>query len=705
MLKNISINKRIMLLLNSAIFLVAIITIIVSIRSIRSLTNTEIESFTKTMMDEKKADLLAKTEIMKKVVETSYNKTKPVNMEKNLKNKLAEKADILFNVINTFYKNNKDKMSDVELENRIKELVKSARYGKSGYFWINDFNYKMIMHPVKPSLDGKIFLNTPKVPFVQLGVDALKKCNCDRTYIKYKFYSPKTKKYEFKVSLVRVFKPYKWIIGTGAYLSDVTPQAKREALEEVKNTRYGKSGYFWVNDMHYKMIMHPVKPSLDGKIFLNTPKVPFVQLGVDALKKTNKDYAFITYSFYNPTTKKYEKKLSIVRLFKPWGFVIGTGTYLRDIDKTISEIKQKADEKIKNALIEILIITIIVSGIILLIALFVSKKFIVKPIEQLRDIIKDLAENNGDLTKRVNVDSKDEIGEVAHYMNVFLDKLHSIITELKNTTNIARNLIDEVKKGSNLTANTVANQNELITKTKEYINYIESDLAKAEESVTTTSEKMNVEYNALKKTTEILNDTVSKISNSSDSEMVLANKINTLAEQTNQIKDIIDIIKEIADQTNLLALNAAIEAARAGEHGRGFAVVADEVRKLAERTQKSLGEIEAVTNIIVQGVIEAQTEIENNAQESQSISSTTESLVTQTNNSMKNLEYTIELSKTAASETIKIDTNVRFLVETSDGLTKEAKVTDKVSSELNNISAKLETISDKLNEEINKFKI
>ena len=86
---------------------------------------------------------------------------------------------------------------------------------------------------------GKIFINTPKVPFVQLGVDALKKCNCDKTFIKYQFYNPATKKYEFKVSLVRVFKPYNWIIGTGSYISNITKQIQDNTLDSIKHLRYG----------------------------------------------------------------------------------------------------------------------------------------------------------------------------------------------------------------------------------------------------------------------------------------------------------------------------------------------------------------------------------------------------------------------------------------------------------------------------------
>ncbi|WP_456470453.1 cache domain-containing protein, partial [Caminibacter sp.] len=174
-MKNLSVKNKILLIVISSVILVSIVSTMVAVNNIYRVTNKNIENFKKTIMAQKKKELMDKSEIIEKIVLSYYDRTKPESIEKNAKEDLAQRMDILFHIINTYYEKNKDKLSESELKERIKELVKSARYGKSGYFWINDFNYKMVMHPIKPQFDGKTFINTPKVPFVELGVNALKK--------------------------------------------------------------------------------------------------------------------------------------------------------------------------------------------------------------------------------------------------------------------------------------------------------------------------------------------------------------------------------------------------------------------------------------------------------------------------------------------------------------------------------------------------
>ncbi|SFV49937.1 Methyl-accepting chemotaxis protein [hydrothermal vent metagenome] len=695
-----TIKTKILLITLVGLILSIVMASAVGVYFMQETANKSIAIATKKLIVEKKQDLLAKGQIVDKIMNDYYQKTLPQNIEKDSKNLLKNRMDLFFNLIETYYKAHKN---DPHIKENLKSIIKHYKKG-SFYVWINDMNYKMVMHPIKPSLDGKTFINTPKVPFVELGVNALKKCNCDETFIKYKFYNPVTKKYEFKVSIVKRFKPFNWVFGTGLYMSDVTPQMKKEALNKIKSIRYGKSGYFWVNDMHYKMVMHPIKPNLDGKTFLNTPKVPFVELGVNALKKSHKEYAYITYKFYNPATKKYEKKLSIVMLFKPWNLVIGTGTYLRSVDATISEIKAESHKEIKNAIMLYVGIGLIILLLLGAITYLFISGFVVKPIYELREKIKELSSGDGDLTKTLNIAYRDEIGDVAIHMNTFINKLKDQLSEIKMAVDENNITVNDSENNAKILEKSIQIQNELINKIVTITNEVSDDLGVAEEKVITTFEDVNTTKSFLSSTLEVLDDLVNQIDIETENENDIFVKVNTLVEQTNQIQDIVSIIKDIADQTNLLALNAAIEAARAGEHGRGFAVVADEVRKLAERTQKSLYEIEIAIKSIMQSVHEVEDNIENNKENFLQMSKKTSMLMERTNNTVKSLNKTLKTAEKASAETIKINYHIREMITTNEVLIKETSKVEKLLDSLKNIAYRLRNTSTKLIDVIGQFK-
>ena len=384
MLKHIkSLKTKTIILLSALITLISLVMMLIFVRDIDKLVDSNIELFSTTLLSNEKMELKNKIDLASNAINMYYQKTKPAYIEETAKQILLSHQQQLFSQLTNFYQDYKNKYTKEELQERLKLLVKYARYGSNGYFWINDFNYKMIMHPIRPQYDNKTFKDAPKVPFVALGVDSLKNSDKDKVFIKYKFYNPTTKRYEFKVSLVKVFKPYGWIIGTGQYLSDITPIVKKNALKNIQSLRYGKSGYFWINNTNYKMIMHPIKPEYNNKIFKDTPKVPFVELGVDALLDDNKETAIIEYVFYNPATKKYEKKLSIVKLFKPWNWVIGTGVYLNTINDSIAEVKESKDNEKISFIIKIIILSFVIILVTILIAYYLIGHFIVKPMSNL----------------------------------------------------------------------------------------------------------------------------------------------------------------------------------------------------------------------------------------------------------------------------------------------------------------------------------
>ena len=360
---------------------------------------------------------------------------------------------------------------------------------------------------------------------------------------------------------------------------------------------------------------------------------------------------------------------------------------------------------IGNFFNESLTIKYISFGIIFLSIAFISYVCfdVMKKLNILNQKIKYLASDHSDISTRIEFHSDDEIGEIAKNFNKFLDKLENIVNNLLSVVNKTDKNVDSLKEIAKSIDENTDKQTDLIDINKEYINNVIEDLGKAEESVFITADDIKQTQKILEESVNELISVVEAIREESQDEMELANKATELTNRSAQIKEILQIIREIADQTNLLALNAAIEAARAGEHGRGFAVVADEVRNLAEKTQASLAEIDSVISIILQGIKEIEEEVKKNAKKSMEISTITEDLKNKTLNTKEKLNETIKRAEFATKETTKINVNVRELTVNSNKLIDQAKVNENISDVLNKTSNELENVLDILQEQASKF--
>jgi methyl-accepting chemotaxis protein len=353
--------------------------------------------------------------------------------------------------------------------------------------------------------------------------------------------------------------------------------ARSASIAAIKSLRYDEKEYFWINDMQSRMVMHPVKPELDGKDLsdFKDPQGKRIFSEFTEMVKNNKA-GYVHYLWPKPNYSKPVPKVSYVQGFEPWGWVIGTGIYIDDVNGLLWE-------KLTKLVPLVLLIMVVMTMLSWSVA-----RNITGPVKTLAAEAEKIAA--GDLNVTVHHDSGDEIGQLADSFRKMVTNLRDLIGKVSQSSEMVSSAATQLSAASvqiATGAEELAAQAGTVATASEEMAATSSEIAK--NCGMAADESRSANDTALAGAT-VVDGSITAMLQIAERVKESAKAVESLGKRSDQIGAIIGTIEDIADQTNLLALNAAIEAARAGEHGRGFAVVADEVRALAERTTKATRE-------------------------------------------------------------------------------------------------------------------
>lgn len=461
--------------------------------------------------------------------------------------------------------------------------------------------------------------------------------------------------------------------------------AKNEAKETLRNMRYGddNSGYFWIDDTNYNLVMHPILSEQEGTNRKDLEDKNGVKI-IQEIMKVADNGGYNEFYFTKSDGKTVAPKVAYSLSIPEWNWVITTGVYTDDIQSTLSSSAEIARTKAisRNSVIFMIAIGVVLYVLMFFFCLFICKKLVLV-INQVKENLNSIAD--GDLTGRIDgkiLNRKDELGSIVVHTNKAVESFcnsiaaskRTAITVNENSSEIS-GLADSALEATAQVAEAISNiagdattQAGVVSDVVKNIDTMNGNVEKVSNSVDDISHYA-CELNEASEDMKNKMDAMSKGSMQMSTQIEnIYNQIMKTTEAINKMQDVLNVIQDIASQTNLLSLNASIEAARAGDSGRGFSVVASNIRELSENTSKELSNIRDIIGELTSSFEECNASIDT---------------VVDTNK--QNTEYTGQVINS-------FDTVFEDIKNTNEKVSHVTTLTEQISDMMSQIADGIETV-------------